>query len=173
MDRPALRRAVQLLLGPATLRLAYAHSFVRSLPPQMGKQLLSRIERGIGLHPNRTNPFAAPLFLGKDSLSSSAPIPPLDSLDIVCADAADFLEQCPAGTFHGFALSNILDGAGRAYADRLWRAVRHAASFDAQVIVRSFAEPQNDEERTQAAADRSFLWGRVSIRRFDEISDPR
>jgi hypothetical protein len=153
--------------------MAYAHSFVRTLPPQLGKLLLSRIERGIGLHPNRTNPFAASLFLGKDSLSSSEPIPPLDGLDIVCADAADFLEQCPAGTFQGFTLSNILDGAGAAYADRLWRAVHLAASFDAQVILRSFAEPQNDEERMQAAADRSFVWGRVSIRRVDEISDPR
>jgi S-adenosylmethionine:diacylglycerol 3-amino-3-carboxypropyl transferase len=163
IDSALLRAATRAMLAPSVLRLVYANPFIRSLPNHFGDALRSRIERGISLHSNRTNPFAAPLFLGVDLPSNSEPLPPEGRLNVVCADAAEFLEYCPAGSFHGLTLSNILDGAGVAFAARLLGAVRHAAAPGAIVVLRSFAEPRDDYEAQWAAADRSLIWGRIVV----------
>jgi hypothetical protein len=57
------------------------------------------------------------------------------------------------------------DDAELSYRSRLSRAVRRAATEDAVVVLRSFAEPPPELETNQAENDRSMLWGVVDIRR--------
>jgi hypothetical protein len=90
---------------------------------------------------------------------------------LVHADAAAFLEGESAGSFDGFALSNILDGASESYARRLLAAVRRAAAQNAVVILRSFREPIAALATDHAAADRSMLWGIVDVRPVAALRD--
>ena len=83
--------------------------------------------------------------------------------EVITADAASYLEHCATGSFDGFSLSNILDGADPAYARRLWAAVRRAAAPGAVSILRSFSEPADPAEAEGAARDRSALWGAVRV----------
>ena len=84
-------------------------------------------------------------------------------VDLLCADAAAYLESCPAASFIGFSLSNILDGTEPAYGERLMAAVRHSAQDGAVVVLRSFMEPPPGESTELAARDRSMLWGRLTV----------
>ena len=86
-------------------------------------------------------------------------------MDLLCADAAAYLESCPAASFIGFSLSNILDGTEPAYGERLMAAVRHSAHDGAVVVLRSFMEPPPGESTEWAARDRSMLWGRLTVER--------
>jgi S-adenosylmethionine:diacylglycerol 3-amino-3-carboxypropyl transferase len=171
IDRPALRRATRLLLSKKVLRRAYASSLLRAVPDSFADVLWSRLERGIGMHPNRTNPYAWQLFLGgslheiKEANSTGNP------MKLICDDAADYLSKCSTGIFNGITLSNILDGVEDAYATRLVSAVSNAAEASAPVVLRSFAEPRNREEDELAAADRSLLWGRIAVRPAEEIEE--
>ena len=98
--------------------------------------------------------------------------PGLRQIQVRCADAADFLERQPAGSFTGFSLSNILDGTNPAYAQRLFAAVQHAAAPGAMVVLRSFREPQCTTEANHAAEDRAMLWGIVDVRPAGDSSNP-
>jgi hypothetical protein len=84
-------------------------------------------------------------------------------LELVCADAAAYLESCPPAHFNGFSLSNILDGTEPAYGERLMSAVRHSAQDGAVVVLRSFVEAPPGESTEWAARDRSMLWGRLTV----------
>ncbi|MGD8859918.1 MAG: DUF3419 family protein [Myxococcales bacterium] len=149
------------------LRAVYASPFLELLPPRFGGVLLSRLERGFATHPNRDNPWARALLLG----DVEGPQPPATgSIALVHADAASFLEQQPAGSFQGLSLSNILDGASDEYRQRLFAAVRRAASDDAAVVLRSFAEPGDAAEADAARRDRSMLWGSVRVARARDLA---
>jgi S-adenosylmethionine:diacylglycerol 3-amino-3-carboxypropyl transferase len=157
LDTRRFRLALRVAFMPAWLRRWYAAPFLDVLPPRFDRVLRLRFERGFGLHSNSRNPHVASLFLGRPRETTPNP------LTLAVADAAEFLEQCPAGSFDGFSLSNILDGAGEAYGLRLFAAVRRAAKPRAVSILRSFREPADEEERRRAAGERALIWGSVRV----------
>lgn len=163
------RFGVETMFSFTGLRAVYASPFLELLPPRFGRVLLSRLERGFSRHANRDNPWARALLLG-DTEGAAEPAPA--RIELVRADAASYLEAQPAGALRGVSLSNILDGASAEYRRRLFSAVRHAASDDARVVLRSFAEPDDAEAEETAARDRSMLWGSVMVRRARELPEP-
>ncbi len=161
LDTARFRAAFDALLSLGALRRVYAAPFLDFLPPHFGSVMRRRMERCFALHSNRTNPYARALLLGE---LADEPIPPQASnIRLMHVDAASFLEGEPAGSFAGFALSNILDGATLPYRSRLIGAVRHAAAADAQVVLRSFREPPATLSTNRAASDRAMLWGIVDV----------
>ena len=161
LDTRLFRTGFDLFLSPTTLSAFYARSFVDSLPANFGAVMRQRMERCFGRHSNRRNPYTGMLLLGQPVSDSSTVC--AERIRMATGDAADFLERQAAGSFNAFSLSNILDGANAAYAERLLRAVRHAAAFDALVVLRSFREPAFNLGDNHAANDRSMLWGTVSV----------
>lgn len=163
LDRPLVRHALRLALHPRLLRLAYASPFVRALPADFAGVLRSRLERGFATHPNATNPYAHRLLAGRDLPGGPAGNRQAAALTVTAGDAAEYLEAGPPARFDAFTLSNILDGAAPAYCGRLLAAIAHAAAPGAVAIVRSFAEPRDDDARRLAAADRALVWGSVEV----------
>jgi S-adenosylmethionine:diacylglycerol 3-amino-3-carboxypropyl transferase len=175
LDTRRFRAAFSFLFSRLVLRSLYSAAFLNGLPPNFGTVLRTRMERCFALHPNRSNPYAHALLLGE--LRFEPGNPDLRQIEARCADAADFLERQPAGSFTGFSLSNILDGTNAAYAQQLLAAVQHAATPGAMVVLRSFHEPECATETNHAAEDRTMLWGIVDIRPAADtssrmISDP-
>lgn len=159
LDTVRLRLAFNALFSVTALRSIYASPFLDFLPRRLGAVMRARLARGLTKHPNRSNPFARALLLG------ALPEPvAFGKLELVQGDAADWLERAPAGSFDGFTLSNILDGAGPGYAARLHAAVKHAAAPGAVLVMRSFAEPKEQSPFNRAADDRAMLWGVVDVR---------
>ena len=162
LDTARFRAALDGLLSLTALRAVYASSFLDFLPPRLGSVMRGRMERCFARHPNRANPYARALLLGE--LSITPPPPETSDIRLVHADAAAFLEREPAGSFDGFALSNILDGVDAAYSRRLVAAVKRAAAPEAVVVLRSFREPSAALATNRAAEDRAMLWGIVDAR---------
>jgi hypothetical protein len=139
---------------------------VRALPLDFGRVMRERLRRGWETHANRGNPYAALLLEGKTPPEPErAPRQKLEPTQFVCADAAEFLESAAPGSFDGFALSNISDGATEEYMQRLRAAIDRAAAPGAVAVKRSFAEPGEMAAENFAVRDRSMLWGVVEVRR--------
>jgi S-adenosylmethionine:diacylglycerol 3-amino-3-carboxypropyl transferase len=169
LDTRRFRTALDGLLSFSALRAVYAAPFLEFLPPRLGSVFRGRMARCFERHANRGNPYARALLLGEMSETSSR----LDgrSIRLVHADAVDFLEQQPAGSFDGFSLSNILDGAVSGYERRLYGAVKRAGTPDAKMVLRSFREPLRDSPYNRAADDRSMLWGVVDVRSVASLTE--
>jgi len=161
------RTAVDALFSVTALRSVYASRFLDFLPKRLGAVIRGRMERCFARHPNRSNPYARSLLLGE--LSSDPPPPEAKDIRLVHADAAGFLEnEAPAG-FDGFTLSNILDGVGDAYRQRLFDAVKRAAAPGAATVLRSFGDTSASSPANRAADDRAMLWGSVLVRPAAEL----
>lgn len=160
-DTRRFRAGMRFLFSAATLRAGYASPLVASLPPHFADVMRARMERCFARHPNRDNPFARALLMGE--LCDDAPVPRPSGVELVHADASAYLEAAEPGSFDGFTLSNILDGANAAYRDRLFRAVRRAARPGATVVLRSFGEPAPCMTDNRAGDDRAMLWGVVWV----------
>ena len=166
LDSPLWRLAVDTVLSQTFLRLAYAAPFIRSLKTNsFGAQIRARLRRGWATHPNRSNPYAWRLLLNQ----TIEPEPPAHPIQFFCADAADFLESSPPKSFDAFSLSNITDGASDAYISRLNAALRHAGTFTAVVVARSFADTETSSN--QAPKDRSLLWGTVAVGQAPDLPE--
>jgi hypothetical protein len=136
-----------------------APRFLSFLPARFGAVMRKRLERGFARHANASNPYAPALLQG----ATEEALPRAGQIRFALGDAASLLESCAPRSFDAFALSNILDGAEASYRSRLYRAVRRAATDDAVVVLRSFAEPPPELETNHAERDRSMLWGVVDI----------
>jgi S-adenosylmethionine:diacylglycerol 3-amino-3-carboxypropyl transferase len=166
LDTRRFRMSIDSLLSLVSLRTVYASPFLAFLPPRMGAVIRGRMERCFARHPNRTNPYARALLQGE--LPDENPAAEARRIRLVLADAAQYLEGQPAGSFAGFALSNVLDGASDEYAHRLIAAVKRAAAKDAVTVLRSFREEPQERPTNHAADDRAMLWGVVDVRRASQ-----
>jgi S-adenosylmethionine:diacylglycerol 3-amino-3-carboxypropyl transferase len=167
LDTWRFRAAFSFLFSRLVLRSVYSAGFLGGLPPNFGTVLRTRMERCFALHPNCTNPYAYALFLGQ--MRSRPDAPEVRKIQLRHADAADFLERQPAGSFTGFSLSNILDGTNAAYERRLIAAVQRTAAPGATVVLRSFHEPECATETNHAAEDRAMFWGIVDVRQASAL----
>jgi hypothetical protein len=148
------------MLSKVVLRNVYAREFLTFLPKSFGSVVRGRMARGFATHANATNAYARLLLRGE---FPEEPAWRSVGIEYVLEDAASYLETC-VDEFEGFALSNILDGATAVYRERLMRAVRRAATKDAVMVLRSFAEPTADVGLNLSAVDRAMLWGIVTVR---------
>lgn len=163
LDTARFRLGLKLLLNPLSLRAVYDRTFLKVVPPDFDRVMRQRLERCFANHPNRTNPYAWRLFSGIDPPNGGPLVAAPAHIELIEADAAAYLESCPAESFAGFTLSNILDGTDPDYRDRLMAAVRRSARKGAVTVLRSFAEPVRGESTDWAARDRSMLWGIVRV----------
>jgi S-adenosylmethionine:diacylglycerol 3-amino-3-carboxypropyl transferase len=162
LDTWRFRTALDALFSVTALRSVYSSRLLDVLPKRLGAVMRGRMERCFALHPNRKNPYARSLLLGE--WSSEPPPPEAKTIKLVHADAAGFLEDQTPGSFEGFTLSNILDGADDAYRHRLDAAIKRAAAPGALTVLRSFSDASAASPANHADEDRAMLWGSVLVR---------
>jgi S-adenosylmethionine:diacylglycerol 3-amino-3-carboxypropyl transferase len=166
LDTRGFRFVTDAMLSISWLRTVYAAPFLAFLPDRFGRIMRARLARCFATHPNRTNVYARALLGGELDQSLS---PQNRPIRFECADAAAYLDACPPASFAGFTLSNILDGASSDYRAHLLAAVQRAATPEAVVVLRSFAEPAAPTPTNVAARDRSILWGVVDVKRVADL----
>jgi SAM-dependent methyltransferase len=152
LETRRFRTVLALALQPRLLRPVHGDVAV-AVPPAAA--IRARLRRGFATHANASNPYARLWLLGEQD-----PEPPR-AIETVTADAAAYLEAVPRASFDGFALSNVLDGAGAHAEERLFAAVRRTARPGATAVLRSFAPAATPEEDALARRDRSHVWGRI------------
>jgi S-adenosylmethionine:diacylglycerol 3-amino-3-carboxypropyl transferase len=166
-----MRLAMKWAFGKGRLKKIYDDRFLACLPDGFDSILWQRLCRGFGRHANRTNSYAWRLLLGREAPGSVERKTAGTQVDLVCADAAEYLETCPTNSFDAFSLSNILDGASGEYADRLWAAVHRAGKPGAVAVIRSLSQPKDADEAEWAARDRSLIWGAIGVVHLGEVSE--
>ncbi len=162
-DTPTFRAVLGVSLSPLSVKAAGFAAFTRGVGARFDTLMRERLLEGLGRHVNRDNPYLRALLLGE--LGSVPGAAARSRVEVTCTDVAEFLESSPAGSFDGFALSNVLDGANAEYCARLAAAVRHASAPGAVAVWRTFRPGQTKSEREWAARDRSMLWGGLRVTR--------
>ena len=148
------RAGLAVAFGPL-LRLAYRGDLAGVLPPGFALHLELRLERGFGIHPNRTNPVARSLF----GLPAPTSVP--SRIEVQHAEVVDFLRAQPAGAFDGFAFSNVTDGAPAGFRAELLTAARRVARPGAVAVLRTLGSPRDGADSDRAASDRALIWGGI------------
>jgi hypothetical protein len=148
------RTALDLAFGPA-LRRAYRNDLARALPAGFAGELIGRLERGFGIHPNRTNPLAPALF------GLQTPESPVQHIEVVQGEVLEYMRAQPPHSFNGFAFSNVIDGAPAGFRDELLLAARGLARPQAIAVLRTLGSPRSSEDAACAATDRALIWGGI------------
>jgi hypothetical protein len=148
------RAAMAVAFGLA-LRLAYRSELASALPSGFAGEMEARLERGFAMHPNRSNPIAPALF--------GLPTPPASAhrVDVEQAEVLQFMRAQPAGSFDGFALSNIADGAPLGFREELLKAARRISRSGAVAVLRTLAVPRSRDDAASAASYRGLIWGGI------------
>jgi SAM-dependent methyltransferase len=133
-----------------------------------GARLLDRFGAGVARHPNATNPYAWRLFLGREcpAYRDPCPLPNPGAVRFLVGDVATHLQEVPPGTYDAVTLSNVLDGPGPGYRDRLLRAAHAAVRPGGVLVLRSMRQPPlhlPPESTNRATQDRSMLWDTVLV----------
>jgi hypothetical protein len=145
------------------------------------RMLLQRVERGLAIHPNRSNRYLWRLLVGSEppfasssrlSQGAEADRAERERISALVADAASFLEEAPPQSFAAFTMSNLDDVLPCEGLLRLRSAIIRAASPGAVWIRRSISPPLSKEEASWASMDRSFLWGRIAVVRAQQDETP-
>lgn len=148
------RAGLAMAFGPL-LRLGYRRDFAGALPRRFALHLECRLERGFGIHPNRTNLLARSLF----GLPAAPSAP--STIEVEHAEVLDFLRKQPAGSFDGFAFSNVTDGAPDGFREELLSAALRAARPGAVAVLRTLGLPRDGAGADRAASDRALIWGGI------------
>jgi hypothetical protein len=69
----------------------------------------------------------------------------------------------PAGSFDGFAFSNIADGAPAGFREELVDAARRIARPGCTAVLRTLGRPRSREGAARAATDRALIWGGIEV----------
>lgn len=160
---PLVRAAIRAAFTQRVLRLAYGEPFARVAPARLGEEVLDRLGSRIAAAPNRDNPWLSHLLTGR--WTRPDPAAGAERIELRLGDVASILESMPRASLDGISLSNVLDGPGCAYADRLLAAAERVARPSAPIVLRSFLAPADPRARRLAEADRSLVWGGVTVHR--------
>ncbi|GID09954.1 DUF3419 family protein [Actinocatenispora rupis] len=159
LDGTALRLALRpLRLAAPVVRPALA----AALPPRFDDVLRDRLRDTLSRHPNADNTWLRRLLLGPGTAPLIAPVDRFVPGDLVAHLAAG-----PPDRYDAVALSNIADGAGVHFGQRLADALRHGVRRGGRVVLRSFGTtvplPADLGWRDVTGSERCPLWGVVSV----------